>query len=130
MNNRRLELILRSPSAQNYQSTDNPEIRVRIPKKIATPVKVEAKVWFANERTFISYLSMGLLLSTIASGLLFGARDSPARYFALVYAAISAGVLIYGWAIFQKRLTMISSRYSGSFGKFTYRARLREGCAE
>jgi hypothetical protein len=51
-------------------------------------VKVEAKVWFANERTFISYLSMGLLLSTIASGLLFGARDSTARWFALAYAAM------------------------------------------
>lgn len=27
----------------------------------------------------------------------------------------SAGILIYGWAIFQKRLTMISARDSGSF---------------
>lgn len=43
-------------------------------------------MWFANERTYISYLSMGLLLSTIASGLLFGARDSLARYFAVAYA--------------------------------------------
>jgi hypothetical protein len=55
-------------------------------EKIPTPVKVEAKVWFANERTFVSYLSMGLLLSTIASSLLFGARDSSARFFALAYA--------------------------------------------
>lgn len=30
----------------------------------------------------------------------------------------SAGVLIYGWAIFQKRVTMISARDSGNFGKF------------
>ena len=57
-------------------------------EKVPTPVKVEAKVWFANERTFISYLSMGLLLSTIASGLLFGAKDSPARYFALTYGVV------------------------------------------
>lgn len=90
-------------------------MRIRVPKKFLTPVKVEAKVWFANERTFISYLSMGLLLSTIASGLLFGSRDSPARWFAFAYALISAGVLIYGWAIFQKRLTMISARDSGNF---------------
>lgn len=55
-------------------------------EKFLTPVKVEAKVWFANERTFISYLSMGLLLSTIASGLLFGSRDSSARWFAFAYA--------------------------------------------
>lgn len=77
-----------SPSVVNYQSTSDPNIRIRIPKKVLTPVKVEAKVWFANERTFISYLSMGLLLSTIASGLLFGARDSSARYFALAYAVM------------------------------------------
>lgn len=31
---------------------------------------------------------MGLLLSTISSGLLFGARDGPARYFAMGYAFV------------------------------------------
>lgn len=45
-------------------------------------------MWFANERTFISYLSISLLLSTIASGLLFGARDSASRYFASLYAVV------------------------------------------
>ncbi|RXK41106.1 hypothetical protein M231_01509 [Tremella mesenterica] len=99
----------------DYHSINQPTMTIRVPKKISTPVKVEAKVWFANERTFISYLSMGVLLATIASGLLFGARDSPARYFALAYAFISAAVLIYGWAIFQKRLTMISARDPRSF---------------
>ncbi|ADV23420.1 hypothetical protein I305_05673 [Cryptococcus gattii E566] len=103
------------PLVTDYHSINNPTMRVRVPKKTPTPVKVEAKVWFANERTFISYLSMGLLLSTIASGLLFGSRDSPARWFAFAYALISAGVLVYGWAIFQKRLTMISARDSGNF---------------
>ncbi|KIR42004.1 hypothetical protein I307_06438 [Cryptococcus deuterogattii 99/473] len=103
------------PFVTDYHSINDPTMRVRVPKKTPTPVKVEAKVWFANERTFISYLSMGLLLSTIASGLLFGSRDSPARWFAFAYALISAGVLVYGWAIFQKRLTMISARDSGNF---------------
>ncbi|WVO21585.1 uncharacterized protein IAS62_002894 [Cryptococcus decagattii] len=103
------------PLVTDYHSINDPTMRVRVPKKTPTPVKVEAKVWFANERTFISYLSMGLLLSTIASGLLFGSRDSPARWFAFAYALISAGVLVYGWAIFQKRLTMISARDSGNF---------------
>jgi len=98
-----LELI-RRPSVPEYHSINDPTIRVRVPsklscsqypesiadisEKIATPVKVEAKVWFANERTYISYLSMGLLLSTISSGLLFGARDGTARYFAIAYAAV------------------------------------------
>lgn len=35
----------------NYQSISGLPVQVRIPKKIATPIKVEAKVWFANERS-------------------------------------------------------------------------------
>ncbi|UOH82883.1 hypothetical protein LQV05_005595 [Cryptococcus neoformans] len=77
------------PLVTDYHSINDPAMRIRVPKKFLTPVKVEAKVWFANERTFISYLSMGLLLSTIASGLLFGSRDSPARWFAFAYALMS-----------------------------------------
>ncbi|ORX38460.1 putative vacuole fusion, non-autophagic-related protein [Kockovaella imperatae] len=103
------------PLVNDLHSIDDPAMRLRVPKKIPTPVKVEAKVWFANERTFISYVSTGLLLSSIASGLLLGAKDSMARWFALAYAIISAGILIYGWIIFQRRLTMISARDAGSF---------------
>jgi hypothetical protein len=55
-------------------------------EKKPTTVKVESKVWFANERTYISYLSMGLLLSTIATSLLYGGRDSASRWFAFAYA--------------------------------------------
>ncbi|WWD19117.1 hypothetical protein CI109_103575 [Kwoniella shandongensis] len=82
------------PLVTDYHSINDPTIRIRVPK---------AKVWFANERTFISYLSMGILLSTIASGLLFGAKDSSARWFAFAYALI--------------RLTMISARDAGSFAR-------------
>ncbi|KAK8854738.1 hypothetical protein IAR55_003477 [Kwoniella newhampshirensis] len=74
----------RIPDDMSFMGWTNTDIV----EKILTPVKVEAKVWFANERTFISYLSMGLLLSTIASGLLFGAKDSSARWFAFAYALI------------------------------------------
>lgn len=36
----------------DYQAiNDTLPPRVRIPKKVATPIKVEAKVWFANERS-------------------------------------------------------------------------------
>ncbi|KAK4688441.1 hypothetical protein P7C73_g1673, partial [Tremellales sp. Uapishka_1] len=112
---KRADRIPESGETTGYHTIPDSNIRIRIPKKIATPVRVESKVWFANERTFVSYLSMGMLLSTIASGLLFGAKDSPARYFALAYASISVGVLVYGWAVFQKRLTMISSRDAGQF---------------
>ena len=38
------------PSVRDYHSINLPP-NVRIPKKIATSVKVEGKIWFANERS-------------------------------------------------------------------------------
>lgn len=76
------------PLVSDYLSINQPGIQVRVPKKVETPVKVESKVWFANERTFFAYISMGLLLSTIASGLYNGAKDSYSRYFAAAYCVM------------------------------------------
>ena len=43
------------PAVRDYHAINSLPPRVRVPKKIATPIKVEAKVWFANERsTYIS----------------------------------------------------------------------------
>ena len=39
------------PTIRDYHAINSLPPRVRVPKKIATPVKVEGKVWFANERS-------------------------------------------------------------------------------
>lgn len=39
------------PAVRDYHAINSIPSQVRVPKKIATPVKVEAKVWFANERS-------------------------------------------------------------------------------
>lgn len=39
------------PMVRDYNSINALPSQVRVPKKIATPVKVEGKVWFANERS-------------------------------------------------------------------------------
>ncbi|KAH8117788.1 hypothetical protein DFH11DRAFT_1723811 [Phellopilus nigrolimitatus] len=90
-------------------------VHVRVPKKMPTPIKVEGKVWLANERTWISYLNIGVLLGTLALALFNASEDSVARKFAYVYALISVGVLVYGWAVYQKRITMIRRRDPGHF---------------
>lgn len=38
------------PTVQDYHSINLPP-QVRVPKKVRTPVRVEGKVWFANERS-------------------------------------------------------------------------------
>jgi hypothetical protein len=46
-----------------YQSVHQPK-----PRKV--PVKVEPKVFFANERTFLAWLNMSVTLSSIAVAIL------------------------------------------------------------
>ncbi|EJD06644.1 uncharacterized protein FOMMEDRAFT_102494 [Fomitiporia mediterranea MF3/22] len=90
-------------------------LSVRVPKKIPTPIKVEGKVWFANERTWIAYVNVGVLVGTLALALFNASEDAIARNFAYIYALISVGVLVYGWVVYQKRITMIRKRDPGHF---------------
>ncbi|KAL5525996.1 hypothetical protein ACEPAG_7334 [Sanghuangporus baumii] len=90
-------------------------VTVRVPKKIPTPIRVEGKVWFANERTWIAYLNIGVLLGTLALALFNASEDAIARDFAYIYAGISICVVVYGWSIYQKRITMIRKRDPGHF---------------
>jgi hypothetical protein len=106
------------PLVRDYQSIANAdEIQVRVPsklyltksnvpcirayrlvslhclfisiEKIATPVKVEQKVWLANERTWISYLSITILMSTLSLGLWNAAEPgSVGRWMGGVYAGM------------------------------------------
>ena len=45
------------PTVRDYHAINSLPPRVRVPKKIATPIKVEGKVWFANERSMFSDIS-------------------------------------------------------------------------
>lgn len=49
------------PSIRDYHSINTVPPQVRVPKKIATPIKVEGKVWFANERSASPILSLKLM---------------------------------------------------------------------
>ncbi|CAE6435232.1 unnamed protein product [Rhizoctonia solani] len=104
----------------NYQSvaaggSGQGRVRVRVPKKIATPIKVETKVWLANERTWVSYLNMGVLLSTLSLALFNASNDAISLIFAYIYAAISVAVMVYGYVIYQRRITRIRKRDPGHF---------------
>lgn len=46
------------PTVRDYHAINSVPPQVRVPKKIATPVKVEGKVWFANERSELVYFSL------------------------------------------------------------------------
>lgn len=91
----------------NEKSANNTPLGIPVAEdepagKRRVKVRVEPKVFFANERTFISWLQFCALLLTVALSLLnFG--DQTARIIGGVFIAISAVVAIYALYRFEKR---------------------------
>ena len=100
------------PTVRDYHAINSLPPQVRVPKKVATPVKVEPKVWFANERSacsslcfflihadmvsvaWVSWLSNAILLASLSVALFNASKDDIAKRFAYIYALISIGVLV------------------------------------
>ncbi|KAF9441066.1 hypothetical protein P691DRAFT_685212 [Macrolepiota fuliginosa MF-IS2] len=102
------------PTVRDYHSINMPS-QVRVPKKMPTPVRVEGKVWFANERTWVSWLNISVVLAALSLALFNSSKDNIATYFAYTYAIISVCTLVYGWALYQHRISMIRRRDPGHF---------------
>ncbi|KAJ3927269.1 MAG: hypothetical protein NXY57DRAFT_642674 [Lentinula lateritia] len=103
------------PTVRDYHSISHLPPQVRVPNKIKTPVRVEGKVWFANERTWVSWLNLAVLLGTLSLALFNASKDTVARNFAYTYAVISIIVMVYGYGLYQHRITMIRRRDPGHF---------------
>ncbi|KAH7913765.1 hypothetical protein BJ138DRAFT_1145204 [Hygrophoropsis aurantiaca] len=103
------------PTVRDYHAINSVPSQVRVPKKIATSLKVEGKVWFANERTWVSWVNLSVLLGTLALALFNSSDEVIARGFAYTYALISIGVLIYGFYLYQSRISMIRKRDPGHY---------------
>ncbi|KAJ1985490.1 hypothetical protein H4R33_004012 [Dimargaris cristalligena] len=83
-------------------------------KRIAIPVRVEPKVFFANERTFLSWLNFTTVLGSLALGLLnFG--DSVGRISGAIFTVISMAAMVYALCIYQWRATQIRNREPGPY---------------
>ena len=78
-------------------------------KRIHVPVRVEPKVYFAAERTFLSWLEFGIYLGTIAVGLLnFG--DNVSFYSAWAFTVVACAALLYSAGLYLWRVRMIRMR--------------------
>ena len=103
------------PTVRDYHAINALPPKVRVPKKVASSVKVEGKVWFANERTWVSWLNTAVLIGTLSIALFNASEDVVARNFAMFYALVSVGVLVYAYALYQHRISMIQRRDPGHF---------------
>jgi len=83
-------------------------------KRIALPTRVEPKVFFANERTFLSWLNFAVVLGALAIGLLnFG--DRVARISAGLFTLVAMATMVYALVTFHWRAKSIRQRGQGGF---------------
>jgi uncharacterized membrane protein YidH (DUF202 family) len=83
-------------------------------KRIALPTRVEPKVYFANERTFLSWLNFTVILGALAVGMLnFG--DFPAFVSSILFTVVALGSMIYSLRTFWWRASQIAQRGQSGF---------------
>ncbi|KAI8341670.1 VTC domain-containing protein [Chlamydoabsidia padenii] len=87
---------------------------VKVPKKVITPLRVEPKVFFANERTYFSWMSFGTLLATFSIAL-FNAGDAVGKVSGVVYTLVSLSTLLYGMGLYYRRRELIRQRAAGPY---------------
>ncbi|GKU05209.1 vacuolar transporter chaperone 4 [Fusarium langsethiae] len=86
-------------------------------KKIYVPVRVEPKVYFAAERTFLGWLEFSIYIGTIAVTLLnFGSHPTPAHFWvAGVFTLLAIMSLCYSVLTYLYRSQGIRSRKAVKF---------------
>ena len=85
--------------------------------KDMNPVRVEPKVWLANQRTFIKWQHISVLLASLSLGLYNAAGESNnvARALAVVYTLIALFAGAWGWWMYIVRSRMIKERSGKDF---------------
>lgn len=76
------------------------------------PVRVEPKVWLANQRTFVKWQHISVLLAALSLGLYnaAGEHNNVARGLAVVYTLVAVFAGCWGWRMFIVRSRMIEAR--------------------
>ncbi|KAI9356546.1 VTC domain-containing protein [Zopfochytrium polystomum] len=83
-------------------------------KAIQLPVRVEPKVFFANERTFLSWLHFCIVLGGLALGLLnFG--DQVGQISGVLFTCVALLFMLYSLILFQWRADKIRRRDPGPY---------------
>ncbi|CAJ2511536.1 Uu.00g071610.m01.CDS01 [Anthostomella pinea] len=84
--------------------------------KNAGPLQIEPKVWLANERTFLKWQHICILLGTLAISLYTAAGENfLAECMGIAYIAIAALAGLWGYYMLQRRRSMIMERSGKDF---------------
>ncbi|KAF3041592.1 Phosphate metabolism transcription protein [Didymella heteroderae] len=118
------------PSFSTSKYAKKQQRRVKLPPGISAPgvwikdqgpVRVEAKVWLANQRTFIKWQHISVLLASLSLGLYnaAGEGNNIARALAVVYTSIAVFALGWGYTMYWYRSKLIRERSGKDFDALT-----------
>ncbi|KAJ5605525.1 hypothetical protein N7510_008306 [Penicillium lagena] len=79
-------------------------------KRIFVPIRVEPKVYFAAERTFLSWLEFSIILGGIAATLLNFGADSVTLASSWAFTVLAATALVYSLFLYIWRVDKIRKR--------------------
>ncbi|KAK2793649.1 vacuolar transporter chaperone, partial [Onygenales sp. PD_10] len=77
---------------------------------IHVPIRVEPKVYFAAERTFLSWLEFSIILGSIAAALLNFGTDTVALTSAWLFTVLACLALVYSLLLYMWRVDKIRKR--------------------
>ncbi|KAI5863424.1 SPX-domain-containing protein [Durotheca rogersii] len=98
--------------AQLPEGVTKPEVWL----KNAGPLQVEPKVWLANERTFLKWQQICILLGSLAISLYTAAGENfVAECMGIAYIAIAIMAGLWGYVMLHKRRNMITERSGKDF---------------
>lgn len=115
-----MPVFISSSKLDGYESEDE---EIELPPGVVKPtqlirqsgpVKVEAKVWLANERTFVRWLHVTTLLTALTFSIYSSVKSSHfpgmAKDLAYIYFALTIFSAVWAFGIYHKRLELIKAR--------------------
>eukprot|EP01036_Dinobryon_divergens_P025650 gene25650-34223_t len=87
-----------------------------VPKPRKLPVKVEPKVFFANERTFLAWLHMSVTLASISVAIVaFAEANEWSQLYGLLLMPVAISFCVYSLYMYTSRAAMIRRKDPGPY---------------
>ena len=87
-------------------------------KQRKAPIKIEPKVFFANERTFLAWLHLSIILAGASIAILAFAEDdsNPAsQLYGVILLPCAIAFIVYSMFQYSRRAYMIRNRHPGPY---------------
>ena len=85
-------------------------------KPRSVPIKVEPKVFFANERTFLAWMHMSVTLASISVAIVaFAEQNNWSQFYGLLILPVAISFCCYSLWMYMKRSAMIRRKDPGPY---------------